>query len=397
MQRSITVSLFLVSVLLLQQCISASAMSAYDPENKELVWPSEQQQRQQVQKQKKSEGAQSSEQLQFTLADRAPASTLLSSPLKAPASDVPVKWKVIWLAIKEWEAEYIDKVLLQALPPDAQELPSVPWCDPLEDCLADGIVIIYGREQDEHRPRGLMDRLLRKARERGSTTIVIHISDERCDMDYSYYPLANLVIRQYWCEPQSLGHNVVTIPCGLKDGWNYTHQMLSTAQRRCVWTFFGHVSGPRTTVRHNMKQEMDKVPGSCAPPLASEVDNNHNVKAARYTAEMCSTVFAPAPRGYGLETFRFSEALECGCIPIVDDAGKVFHKYMPGILDHVITTDMNWTHTITGQPLAEFITSLLKDPVELERQRLATMRWYRNYKHNIQYRISDVVASARPT
>ena len=38
-------------------------------------------------------------------------------------------------------------------------------------------------------------------------------------------------------------------------------------------------------------------------------------------------------------TFRLVESLECGAIPIVDDGGLLFHKLMPGINQHVVTTD----------------------------------------------------------
>ena len=217
-------------------------------------------------------------------------------------------------------------------------------------------------------------------------------------MDWSWYSDATLVVRQYWCEPQSLAANVITIPCGLKTGWNYTHSVISSMHRSCDWSFYGHIGGGmRTDARNRMMEEMRKVHGGCVPSLYLTTDeaDAQKLSTAEYTARMCNTKIAPAPRGMGLETFRFSEALECGSIPIVDDGGKVFHKYMPGLHEHAIVTDTEWKKTINGEPLAEHITNLLRNPVNLERRRVAAQVWYRDYKRSLQSRIAEVIHSAK--
>lgn len=292
---------------------------------------------------------------------------------------------MVWIANKDWEADWIKRVLLSGLPASVREMEPEQRCEPIEMCVTPGLVVVVGRPPN-HRIDELGS-LLRAAQVAKSTVIVFHLSDEFCDLPHWWYPLATLILRQYWCVPQSQGSNVVTIPCGVKTGWNYSHHMLSVAERTCSWSFYGNNGGNHTVVRKNMRRQMNQIPGGCASTADWQVD----VIGATYTAKMCSTIFAACPRGFGWETFRFNEALECGAIPIVDDGGTRFHHYMPGLLDHVITTNTSWTHTTDGVPLAQHIAFLLKDRAGLERRRLATMEWYKRYKRLLLRRIQAVI------
>ena len=281
-------------------------------------------------------------------------------------------------------------MLLSGLPGIAREVGPVAWCDPVTNCLAPGIAVIVGRDAEDEYRQGALQGFLHTARERNSTIIAIHISDEHCDLATSWYPLATLVLRQYWCLPQSKASNVITIPCGIKQGWNYTHDMRASNERSCPWSFYGSFDGGvRSDARLNMKREMDKVPKGCS--LDPNDWDAEQPTGASYTTKMCNTIIAPCPRGFGYETFRFNEALECGSIPIVDDGGLLFHNYMPGIREHVITTNTDWTHTTDGVPLAQHINRLLRDPITLERKRMATMAWYHRYRRRLLHRIQDVI------
>lgn len=308
------------------------------------------------------------------------------------------QWTIVWLCDKEWEREWFEKVMLAGFL-NSREVP-VGACeyDPYK-CLGDGVVLIVGRHsyQEEHKhPR----RFLEAAREVGIPSIVLHISDEQCDMETSWYTLPTLVLRQYWCNRSSTdyGSHVVTIPDGLKNDWDYRHAHVPSSQRTCTWSFHGHIGGDRTAVRTAMRDEMLHVPAraECKPEMVQDGNEVKKVEGADYTAAMCNTIFAPCPRGFGLETFRFNEALECGAIPIVDDAGQVFYKYMPGILDHVITTDVKWTHTTDGRRVSDVVNALLADPVGLERRRVALVEWYHRYRRGVLRRIQHIIDSTGP-
>ena len=305
----------------------------------------------------------------------------------SPIEDQP-RWSVVWFTAREWEADWIDRVLLSGLTSPIAR--TVDDCaENMAMCVTPGIAIVVGRlaekKQDE------LYALLHAAQRANSTVIAIHISDEQCDLSANWYSLVALVLRQYWCEPQSLGEHVVTIPCGVKTGWNYTHGMLSASERKCPWSFYGNIGGIRSDVRMDMGKELDKVPGGCTHQLSEGWEADKSVQGATYTDKMCNTIIAPCPRGFGFETFRFNEALECGSIPIVDDGGKLFHNYMPGLRNVVITTDTRWEYTTEGERVSDVVKRLLADPVALERRRLATMAWYHRYRRRLLHRVQMII------
>ena len=80
-------------------------------------------------------------------------------------------------------------------------------------------------------------------------------------------------------------------------------------------------------------------------------------------------------------------ASRSGAIPIVDDGGQLFEKYMPGIKKHVITTTTAWQKTLEGEDLAQHLARLLKDPEALERRRVALHDWYVGYTKGIEDRL----------
>jgi hypothetical protein len=120
-----------------------------------------------------------------------------------------------------------------------------------------------------------------------------------------------------------------------------------------------------------------------------EKDKN---KPGHYTASMCSLAVAPCPRGHGWETFRFTEALECGAIPIIDDGGKIFSNYMPGLNNVVLTTTTEWKTTTDGRPLVDVVAELLNNPIKLEQKQKALIKWYNDYKEYMRGIVRDLIA-----
>ena len=43
-----------------------------------------------------------------------------------------------------------------------------------------------------------------------------------------------------------------------------------------------------------------------------------------FQAALCNSVFALVPSGNAQDTWRITEALECGCIPVINDGGQYF-------------------------------------------------------------------------
>ena len=59
------------------------------------------------------------------------------------------------------------------------------------------------------------------------------------------------------------------------------------------------------------------------------------LKEEEYISLLLNTKFTPCPRGQNVETYRFYEALECGCIPLFIDSPEtndwlqIFNSEMP--------------------------------------------------------------------
>ena len=183
--------------------------------------------------------------------------------------------------------------------------------------------------------------------------------------------------------------------CAVCFSWRQARALPGTGQRNCTWTFYGGIGSTkqRTAARQSMKRTMDGVPGGCTTQELTHTSQygGWHLNISQYQDKMCSTVFAACPSGNAPMTFRLMESLECGAIPIIDDGGKVFEQYMPGINDVAIVTDTTWTRTLKGEPLADYLKSLLGDKTALDRRRHATMVWYNGYKASLRSRIAETL------
>ncbi len=111
------------------------------------------------------------------------------------AKNVPA-WKLVWFAAKDWEAEWISDVILQDLPAHVEVSPRSS-CDPIEECIAPGVVFVVGFLGMESEMQEV-EKVLVEMRRRGYLSIVLHVSDEYCSMPYEFYRHADLVLRNYW-------------------------------------------------------------------------------------------------------------------------------------------------------------------------------------------------------
>jgi hypothetical protein len=106
------------------------------------------------------------------------------------------------------------------------------------------------------------------------------------------------------------------------------------------------------------------------------------------------SILCPCPRGVKMESFRMTESLEAGCIPILDDAGEHFGYAWPGIYEHAITTSTEWkTEHFTGEILVDFISRLLDDSEELGRRQKNLVRWYKQHKSNYMHLVDTTLHS----
>lgn len=159
--------------------------------------------------------------------------------------------------------------------------------------------------------------LFQKYEAAGKEFYVLHLSDEYCSDDISFYSLKNCkgVVRTY---PRNLPSDskIVTIPlgyakhaeAGIDTGFVDTP---SLPFREKVWSFHG------TRWMHR-QEKLEPLKG--LQPNTAVFFNDWNdakqLKETEYIGVLLNSIFVPCPRGQNSETFRFYEAIEHGAIPI---------------------------------------------------------------------------------
>ena len=98
---------------------------------------------------------------------------------------------------------------------------------------------------------------------------------------------------------------------------------------------------------------------------------------------LSSTEFIPCPNGFvHPETYRVYEALECGCIPIVENAYKYYDRLFP---NNPFIKINKW------KDAKEIINSWTKNQISKKREECKL--WWLKYKENIQESIKTKLTS----
>ena len=149
----------------------------------------------------------------------------------------------------------------------------------------------------------------------GCQVVLIHLGDENYVDDCHVYDLCDMVFRNYWSLTQSMRKNVVHLPLGYKSGFARKQQVRRVAERGLLWSFCGD---PNKSTRHQMLDALSTL-GPKHVHLTSGWDAKDALSVNDYRSIMDDTIFAPCPFGFCTpDSFRIYEALEAGCIPIVE-------------------------------------------------------------------------------
>ena len=146
---------------------------------------------------------------------------------------------------------------------------------------------------------------------------ILHFSDEfEQDPVFFYdYPQVTGVLRFYKRNDINTS-KVLTIPLGYH--WKNTSPIIPVEKRKYILSFHGT----------NWKRRSEEL----APLLTITPSNiqfypdwNHpsQLDEDDYLDLLLNSIFMPCPRGNNIETFRFYEALECGCIPVFTELPEV--------------------------------------------------------------------------
>lgn len=213
-----------------------------------------------------------------------------------------------------------------------------------------------------------------------SRVFLFHLSDEQFHGGYDVYRFFNGVFRNYWSSVFT--DSIVILPLGYSNGLSRPATMNPACARRYVWSFAGETG---RASRPEMVAALSGIgPNLChatdqgAPPLSPE----------QYRALMLDSIFAPSPMGrINLECFRVYEALELGCIPIVEK--RLTLDYFQNLLgSNPLLTVSNWSEA-RGR-----VETLLGDPARLDALQEEILSWWHGKKQSLKAQIAGMLSKA---
>jgi hypothetical protein len=220
---------------------------------------------------------------------------------------------------------------------------------------------------------------------------IVHLSDELYADDCACYHYANFVIRNYWSSCHANDRRVFAVPLGINNG--YVPRRLATAERSYVWSFLGAIN---KSSRIRMMQVMATVPGGYTHAVEGvpspfnvrpfQDDGKKLLAVAEYAGVMSRTLFAPCPAGWrNLDSFRVYEALEAGCIPIVERRpGFDYFTHLLG--PHSMPTIVDWAEA------PALIAELTAVPERLDALRCTCEGWWQQFRANLVDKVAAHVS-----
>ena len=208
-----------------------------------------------------------------------------------------------------------------------------------------------------------------------SKIFLFHLGDESSAYDLSQiYNNCNYVWRTFCSSKYFKNNKVQCIPLGYKSGVLNKQKK----SRKYKWAFTGT---PHKSSRHDLLfQFSDTKPFFCHK---TQKFDQKIISVDDMSEVLSSTEFIPCPNGFfHPETYRVYEALECGCIPIVENAYKYYDRLLPN--NPFIKTDM-WAE---AKPI---INGWEKN--QIEQKRNESTIWWKNFKNTLQEFVKEKIIS----
>lgn len=195
--------------------------------------------------------------------------------------------------------------------------------------------------------------------------------------------------------------------------WNNSASVLPSSGRQQAFTFLGSMTDAARASMAEFLRRLSAEPGvSCGRANVAAWGARGDVKpGAKPGINECATgdisyqqillrsVLCPAPRGVKMESFRLTESIEAGCLPIVDDGGLHHHNEFPGINEHVIVTSRDWKvvkrgESSTGEDLVEHVATLLRNKTDLDQRQRELLLWYARHRAWFKRKVTTTLREA---
>ena len=170
--------------------------------------------------------------------------------------------------------------------------------------------------------------------------------------------------------------HVLHIPCGYNKGFTSVSDNPTANDRTYTWAFIGN---RMDATREKMKKNMNTVNNGY---FYSGTDTGKMISPEEMSKIYRNSKFIPCPHGwFAIDSFRVTEALEAGAIPMVDAS-----NYWQTLYDEVppFIQVTNWDES------ASIVNSLLSKPEELEQLRLKCYNWWIDVKQQLTAEVTSL-------
>ncbi len=207
-----------------------------------------------------------------------------------------------------------------------------------------------------------------------SKMFLIHLGDETGKYNLTaIYRNFNYVWRTFCLNQFFDNNNISCLAIGYKSGVKLEKKI---SEREYKWAFIGT---PHRSSRHDLLFQLSEI-----KPFYCHKTNKFNEKiidTKAMTKILSSTEFIPCPNGFfHPETYRLYEALECECIPIVENAFKYYDRLFPQ--NPFIKID-KWAD-------AQLIIQTW-DQEKINKKKEECKSWWNNYKIKMQEQIYNKI------
>ena len=248
-----------------------------------------------------------------------------------------------------------------------------------DDPLDDRHLIVVIRKPMWSEQLQWLDKLTNK----GKTFKIIHLSDEFLNDPIHFYnwPNVTAILRNYHRDDLPENPKVLVIPLGYH--WPAASIKKNFMEREYMWSFAG-------TNWANRQSEMAPL-NDIQPNKALWYSNwrdPQNLGEDEYMALLANTKCVPCPRGNNVETYRFYEALESGCIPVFIDYPDTI-KWMQQF--NMGDKSMNFYRLTDWTMAAAFINAVQEDQLMITEYRTMILTAWNLFKDSLKKKIKDLM------
>ena len=200
---------------------------------------------------------------------------------------------------------------------------------------------------------------------------LIHLGDEggaeKKDLVYS---LCEHIWRTFSLPMFKNFKNVTSIPIGYK--CDPIKDNINILKRNYKWSFLGTTHG---SSRYDLLNKHKNIMPNFIN-LTEDFSGKKSMDTNDYYKILNNSIFAPIPHGYfHPETYRLYEALEAGCIPIIENPFQFFDNFLP---NNPLLSVNSWEDSST------IIKKYLENKKDIEILRNKINDWWTQHQENLK-------------